>query len=1551
MIKHVLIIAVFLLTWTALSAQFPGNASFEGRLYPRTLDMRSSCFNYAGTLHFGLFNGQSNTVGEKLIYLCASDSLEVIHNGDFNLSGDPDPFSPAGIRYAFYDCQPTVTGSRLSDILGDRCLNKTNPIFVNGQPVPQTNGLWITTGGTPGGHTKLFNAGQLQSSFANGKPVAFWFAPITIDDWAKSKYELDSNTGETGSCVHVNTDAAFKVVYLNPIAARQVTTNIDGNGCQASFIADGGLPEYDNTTRYSVRIHLQGNPSIQGYLQGNTRPGYLDTVRFFVPQPGTYEVIVEDGKSCEASFVVDLQGCDAVSFHLPYLNKLPGDTVCMPVTATGFTGVGVMELDISWDTSVLHYIKLADINPSLTGFNTANVNLTPNKSQLNIQWLDAALGGVSVPSGDTLFSLCFTVSGQLGDKSPVRFSPAMIPSETIGTPVPTPLGFIFNSGQVNVSTARMFFDVVVDSVSCNKMNDGQLLVIVAGGEAPYEVTYRRITPSTPLLSGTDVISGSSGQLAFNNLEAGQYVVWVRDAATPRNEAVDTVTIHEPPTLAVVLVETNPGCFGSSDGALQAEIVISGTVQPNPGVEYVFRWSIPGETGDRVANLKEGPYAVTVTDRAGCSSTASTNLSAPAPILLQPNLTDATCSGVADGGIALTATGGSPNTPGVYTFVWEGKDTVHTASFSKSGLTAGVYCVSVIDDKGCRSDQCFTIGAKKTLALSPQVVDALCNGQCNGEIQVTGMTIPSNKSNLPYSFTWDRQGSTAPVNTSFGSTLKNLCAGQYIVRMVDSDPAGCSVTDTIMVKEPDPIEITKIELVNETCIVGSDGRIVVGVRGGTYPYAYVWNNGQTDSIALGLRAGVYTLQATDARKCSATFKETILAPTPPQILQLDNDTLSCALSTDGRLQVVAQAGGAAIVSYSWSNGTTGTSTTGLVPGTYTVTILANDGCRTQGTARVVAPEPLRIDSISITSPRCPGEANGNAVVHPGGGTTPYKYIWAGSARQDTSVFPLRPGLSAGTYSVTVSDVNGCPGISQSVVVMDPPRLEVLYSDLDGVSCFAGVCDGSITATGRYSDGGTGLFRFSWSSGEESTNTLSSHASKLCGGANVLVMVDGKACVFTDTILIPSPDEINISFDVTPISCNAGRDGQIMAQVQGGTPGYSYLWVEQGVGTNRLSGLGTGTYTLRVSDNNACVKELAYQMTQPDQLILTVDPEYTNNARCFGASDGRIKVVVNTQDSINPLPATPYTWSGNIAAPASSRAENLSAGNYSVTVTDSKGCQAILEYAILEPDPLVATIPVPEEPRCFGESTLLRIDTIYGGNGSDLLDYTFSVNNTGLSFSPNQAATVFSGELIVTVEDPLGCTYSDTLLVTEPEELRVVFDPATIVVELGDTLTALNPIITGTTPVDSFIWSPINHLTAANIRNPYIYNLLEDQNFKLTVIDINGCKASGEVFVELDRNRNIYIPNVFSPNGDGWNDELRVFACKGVTKINYALVFDRWGGKVFESRNVPIDCLSGAPLWDGRVDGKLVPPGVYVYMVEVEFLDGVVLLYRGDTTVFR
>ncbi len=128
-------------------------------------------------------------------------------------------------------------------------------------------------------------------------------------------------------------------------------------------------------------------------------------------------------------------------------------------------------------------------------------------------------------------------------------------------------------------------------------------------------------------------------------------------------------------------------------------------------------------------------------------------------------------------------------------------------------------------------------------------------------------------------------------------------------------------------------------------------------------------------------------------------------------------------------------------------------------------------------------------------------------------------------------------------------------------------------------------------------------------------------------------------------------------------------------------------------------------------------------------------------------------------------------------------------------------------------------------------------------------------------------------------------------------------------------------------------------------------LEDTEYTLTIIDVNGCTATGDVLVEVDKNRNVYIPNAFSPNGDGPNDEFRVFACRCVSSINYVRIFDRWGNFIFEQASVEPDCIGGSRLWDGRVKGKPVGQGVYVYMVEVQFLDGIRLLYRGDVTVLR
>lgn len=1550
MIRFFSAVAGMLFALAAQAQQLPANIQVKGKLDGNFIRSRAACANDAGSLRFGPFTGQSNSVTSKQIFLCFNDSLKVLHNNDFNVSGDPDGFTPPGIRYALYDCPPSVSGPKLADILKDRCLNKTSPILVNGQPVLQSKGIWITTDGTPSGNISLFNRGLYQSAYAGGKPIAFWFAPITVDDFNNLAYEPDPTTGEAGPCVHVGRDAAFEVIYLNAIQAGNIQTNINGQTCQGSFVVRGGLPEYDTLTHYTLSIRLASDPSITGRILGTSRPGHLDTVRFFVPRPGTYEVLVEDGKSCEARFSVDMAGCEAVSFSLPFLNARPGDTVCLPLRVGNFNKVGALEMSFSWDTTVLDLVQARNFNTAMKGLGAGSISTSSGK--LVLSWLDANFtGGVTLSDNSVLFDFCFRVKGSFGSSSPVRIAPSIIPEETVGTTEPRPLGYILNSGQVNISSGALFLDLQQDSVGCQGGATGAFTIRVANGVPPYSISWQSLPP---LLSdnGTGTISNSGGSLTISNKLAGQYRVQVRDSQTTPgfNSASDTVEILEPPIVAVQLVDPKiPSCNKSSDGSIRAIIFIDAVQVNNPGPEFIFKWNVPGVSTAQLSNIPAGPYSVTVTNAAGCSSQASTNLPEPAEIILTPTITNATCSGVANGRIVLGASRRLVNNPETYTFTWAGRAPERGQVSIFNNLLPGTYCVTVSDDNGCSVERCFTVGAAKILSIDAVITNASCNGICDGTITATGRsTLPA----LPNTFTWSGSLGGSPQNTSNSSAIGNLCAGVFTVTMRDSDPAGCQVTDTFTIREPEPLDVALVERINETCVIGQDGRLSVSVSGGTAPYRYFWSDGQRDSAAVNLSAGRYSLRVLDANDCeNAQFEGLITAPAAPVITALANDTLNCSTDTDGILSVTVNPGGAPIVSINWSNGSTGTSINKLLPGAYEVIILAADGCQTTDTAFVVAPEPIRINNVSVQSPRCPGEANGQATLSAEGGTRPYRYIWAGTSKNDTTFFPLRPGLAAGRYAFTITDANNCPGVRDTVRVNDPPRIQVTYTDTTAVSCYEGACNGAVTATGRYSNGAAGRFTFTWGSGESASRVVTSRAVQLCRGPNSLVVVDTNACAFLDTVIIPSPPEITIAFTADPISCNRGRDGRISALVNGGTPGYNYLWLQNSLGGTAISGLGAGTYTLRVTDARGCPKERSFVLTEPDELKIAIDPAGTNNARCNGSQDGRITVKVNTGDKINPLGPAPFTWSDGKTPATSATARQLSAGNYSVTVTDVKGCRASLTHAILQPGPISAIIPPPVEPRCYGEPTKLKIDTIFGGNGASFLDYVYSINNSGISFPPNQTATIFSGEIVVTIEDPLGCTFSDTLFVSQPDELKVLFDPAEIIAELGDSLTVLEPIITNSLPIDTFLWTPKTFLSASNIENPRIVGLLDDQLFTLRVRDVNGCVATGSILVELDRNRNVYIPNVFSPNGDGRNDELRVFACNGVVEVRYAQVYDRWGGLVWETRNVGPDCLSGAPLWDGKVRGKEAPAGVYVYIVEVTFLDGVTLLYRGDTALIR
>lgn len=1517
-----------------LHAQIPRNIIINGEL-DRTPSGRMMC-NDAGTITFGAFIGQSNDVSPDDIFLCFGDSLQILHNGDQDLSGNDPNLSP-GVGYAFYTCEPTVMGDNLATVLGDGCVaDNTVP--------PPTNGIFIFQGADTTGNVFFFNDGNLQDFFANGDPVQLWFAPITYESYGIPSVSFPNG----GDCVNVRTDQAFSVTYLNEIDATELNTMASTTGCMGSFRVTGGLPEFDNSEVYSISVVLDSDPDITGNVIG---PAFHDdVVSFFVPQPGSYTITIEDGKSCGYSFQMDMGGCEAVTLEFPLTNGLPNENVCLPFTVENFNDVASMQFSITWDATILEFTNVQAFNPSMPDlfaglFNTMQA---PN-GVITFSWADLSFSGVDLPDGATVFEMCFDVIGELGECTDISFEdePTDIEIGDSTSPDQVEYGYILNNGTFCVSDNVLFVDLEQDSVTCPSFSDGAFTVTVAGGMAPYNYTWTQIGGA---LNGAGTIVNSGESSTESNLPAALYRVVIMDAAMPTNTVIDTVEVLAGPVLGVILQAVNPSCFGESDGSITANITFDGVPQPNPGTEFTFSWNTTPDNVQTLSNIPFGFYAVTVTDASGCEALASATLSQPPALNVLPAntfITNATCSGSNDGDINITPSGGNTSGTGNYSFQWDsGLPASVGPSSIVTGLDAGVYCVTVTDDNSCTFEGCFTVGATKVLAINSAVTDVSCNGFGDGQIIATGSTTVGTAS-PPFTFTWDNF-TTAPVNTMTTSTLNNLTPGVYNVTMSDSDPAGCQTTATITIVEPDPLVVDlAIPVQNETCLVGNDGIITLSVTGGTFPYSYLWSDNQMDSIAVNLSQGNYSVVVTDANGCTAGFDADVLAPTPPTITLLENDTVSCAGDTDGTLTVMAVPGGAPIASYSWSNAGSGATIAGLAPGTYTVTVTDEASCTTEGTAMVVAPDPLEVASLDVTNPLCPGFTNGQVSINLSGGTEPYVYTLDGNTQTGNNQVFF--GFAAGTYTGEVTDANGCGPIPISVTFVDPPSIEVSFSGIQDVSCFDGICDGQATASAIYSDGTSGTFNFIWDSGE-----MNATATQLCNGNQGVTVTDADMCFGVDTVFVPSPPPILLTPVFDPVSCNGLSDGSITAQVSGGTGPYSYFWPETGDMTSTVSGLEAGTYSVVITDDNNCtLTQNGLVLEEPDPLMLSVNFDETRDVSCGGETDGILAVQYNSNDNINPVGPSPYTWSSNVPNPSQTGiVEDLPAGTYSVTITDVNGCTDELSYTISEPEPLEALIPDPDPIACFNGTTSISVDTVFGGTGDSYLDdFYFFVDISDITYRMDEVANnIFAGEHIVTVVDSSGCTFTDTIFIEQPPQIEVTFDTTVLIIELGDTTNILMPII-NVTDIESYQWTPPFFLSSDTVRNPRVIPF-NDVNYTLTVTDPNGCEGVGSIRVEVDRNRRVYIPNVFSPNGDGANDEFRIFACLGVREIKSVQIFDRWGEQLYEDSNLFPNCdTGGVRLWDGRFRGKFMNPGVFVYLIEIEFEDDVTLLYRGDITLLR
>jgi hypothetical protein len=456
------------------------------------------------------------------------------------------------------------------------------------------------------------------------------------------------------------------------------------------------------------------------------------------------------------------------------------------------------------------------------------------------------------------------------------------------------------------------------------------------------------------------------------------------------------------------VSTNSGTLNATASATAATCIASnGSVSVNivgGTAPFSTLWS-NGATSTTVNGLATGSYSVTVTDANGCASSSTSTVTATSGTLAVSAASTNTVCTANNGTATATITGGTAP----FTTSWSNGATATTLS----GLAAGSYAVTVTDANGCVNTTNTTVqNDPGNLVATGSTTDAICTSN-NGTATVT-----TTGGSAPFSFVWN--------NGQTNATINGLAAGTYAVTVTDAN--GCISLAAPVVQNSTGNLTASANSTNTTCLA-TDGTATATANGGTAPFSFVWNNGQTNATATSLAAGSYTVTISDVNGCSDTANA-VVAAGAGSLTASANSTNATCIATDGTATATAN-GGTAPFSFVWNNGQTNASISALAAGSYTVTVIDANGCASTANATVGTSNGNLAATATTTDVTTFGGNNGAVNLTVSGGTAPFSFVWSnGATTEDLN------GLVAGTYTVTITDANGC-ATTQTATVNQPP----------------------------------------------------------------------------------------------------------------------------------------------------------------------------------------------------------------------------------------------------------------------------------------------------------------------------------------------------------------------------------------------------------------------------------------------------------------------------------------------------------------------------------